>query len=530
MRIVTTLLLSMTLLGIGWAQQNASSVKQAPPSMDLHLAALQGDVGAVRQHIAAGTDLDKKDAYGSTPLMIAVTFDHGEVARALLDAGADIDVRNADRGTALHTAAFLGRTDMVEVLLKHGANKYLRDNFGNTPSGSVEAPFEEVKAFYDDVAAGLKPLGLTLDYEELRRVRPVIAERLRPTLEELAGVEYAPVVRDDWSVSTPEAEELDSHLAAELYLNATGLETAYSFLVVKNGRLIAEAYFNGGSVEQKALVQSVSKCYTSASVGLALEQGCLESLDEPMMDFFPELREQVSDPRKEEITIRHLLQMRAGYPWEESTEDLFELLYTGFRPSTLIEVPLVTDPGVAFHYSNLSSHLLGVIVARACNTDLRTFAEQNLLDPLGTEVGEWIQDWEGNFIGHGGMHLRARDLAKFGLLYLNDGRYKGKQLVPADWVEASLQTYSADAWQIPIGRHLSDFGYGYQWWSARSGEHRYSYAWGHGGQVVVLLDELDMVIVVTSDPMFGKHDDLAWAHEKANLNVVGEFISRLPLE
>jgi CubicO group peptidase (beta-lactamase class C family) len=114
-----------------------------------------------------------------------------------------------------------------------------------------------------------------------------------------------------------------------------------------------------------------------------------------MMDFFPELADQITDPRKNQITIRQMLQMRAGYPWEESTAGLLELLYTGFRPSTLVDVPLVRDPGTGMEYSNLTSHLLGMIVARAADTDLKSFAEQHLFSPLNIEAGEWIQDWEG---------------------------------------------------------------------------------------------------------------------------------------
>ena len=177
-------------------------------------------------------------------------------------------------------------------------------------------------------------------------------------------------------------------LVAELYYNAAELETLKALLVVKNGHLIAEGYFNGGSVEQDTRIQSVTKSYTSALVGIALEQGCLTSVDQKMMDFFPELTDQITDPRKAEIAIRDMLPMRAGYPWEESSAELFELLYTGFRPSNLVDVPLIRDPGADFDYSNLTAHLLGVIVARACETDLKSFAQEHLFEPLDVKVGD----------------------------------------------------------------------------------------------------------------------------------------------
>ncbi len=351
-----------------------------------------------------------------------------------------------------------------------------------------------------------------------------------PSAEELEAVDYTPLVRDDWPVSTPEEQGLDPQLVAELYYNAAQVETIHALLVIKDGYLIAEQYYHGGSVWRKFRLQSVTKSYTSALAGLALEEGCLSSVDQKMMEFFPEVADRITDPRKNEITIQQMLQMRAGYAWEESSAELFELLYHGFRPSNLVDVPLAYDPGTGMRYSSLTSHLVGVIVARACGTDLKSFGQEHLFGPLDVEVGEWITDWEGNYNGHGDLHLTARDMAKFGLLYLDDGEYEGKQIIPAGWVHDSLQTYSDRAWTIRIGRNVGDMGYGYQWWSATAGDHRYWFAWGHGGQQIALVDELNMVIVVTADPLIGQHGDGPWRHEKANLNLVGNFIASLPSE
>ncbi len=351
-----------------------------------------------------------------------------------------------------------------------------------------------------------------------------------PSTADLEAVDYAPAPGGDWPVSTPAAHGLDPKLVARLYYDATKVETIESLLVVKDGYLVAEGYFHGGAIDQKTRIQSVTKSYTSALVGIALDQGCLSSIDQKMMDFFPELADQIADPRKKDITIRQMLQMRAGYPWEESTAELFDMLYSGFRPSYLVPVPLVRDPGTDFEYSNLTSHLVGVIVARACDTDLRSLAEEHLFAPLGVEAGEWITDWEGYYNGHADLYLTARDMARFGLLYLNDGFYEGKQIVPAEWVHDSLQSYSEDAWAYRVGRNFQDIGYGYQWWSVRAGEHHYNLAWGHGGQQIAVVKEFNMVIVVKADPLFGQHGDLPWKREKANLNLVADFIAGLPSE
>jgi len=351
-----------------------------------------------------------------------------------------------------------------------------------------------------------------------------------PSLEDLLAVDYTPLPGDDWEVSTPAEQGLDPMLVAELYYYAAELETIYSLLVIKNGYLIAEDYFNEGFIDQKDRLQSVTKSYTSALVGIALEQAYLSSVDQKMLDFFPEVAEQITDPRKEQITIRHLLQMRAGYPWEETDPALWDGLLSGHYPPLIEEFPLIADPGTEFHYSNLSSNWLGIIIDRATGMNLKSFAEEHLFSVIDVEAGEWGMDAEGHNNGCGDLHFSARDAAKFGLLYLNEGEYEGKQVISEDWVHDSLQTYSEDAWDYKVGRNFNDIGYGYQWWSVRAGDHHYNLAWGHGGQQIALLDELDMVIIVTSDPFWLQHDDESWKHEKANLNLVADFIASLSSE
>lgn len=139
-----------------------------------------------------------------------------------------------------------------------------------------------------------------------------------PSVDDLAAVDYSPIAGEGWPVSTPEAQRLDPDLVARLYFDASDLETLYSLLVVKDGFLISEQYFNGGSIDDKRLIQSVSKSYISALIGLAIQEGCLSSVDQKMIEFFPEVANDVTDPRKREITIRQMLQMRSGYPDEET--------------------------------------------------------------------------------------------------------------------------------------------------------------------------------------------------------------------
>ncbi len=229
-----------------------------------------------------------------------------------------------------------------------------------------------------------------------------------PSPEDLVAVDYTPLQGDDWEVSTPEEQGLDPMLVAKLYRDAAELSSLYGLLVIKNGNLIAEGYFNEGSVEQKAYLASATKSFTSALVGIALDQGCLSSVDQKMIDFFPEFAGQIEDPRKEQITIRDLLQMRSGYVWEERTAPYMENFFSsrGYWLPFIVEFPLTSDTGTEFGYSNLTSHLLGVIVARACDIDLKSFAQEHLFSPIDAEVGDWSQDADSYYYGAHGSPFR----------------------------------------------------------------------------------------------------------------------------
>ena len=534
MRTVTKAILIVALL-----TPELILAQDAPaPSVSIHLAALQGNTEAVREHIKAGSDLNARDPYGSTPLIIAATFGTTEVARALIEAGADLDTTNNDGATALHASAFLCRTEIVEALLDAGANKYLRNDFGSTALESVSAPFDSVEGVYDTFLQALGPFGLELDYEHIRATRPVIAELLRPRPEELEVVKYTPLPGDDWKISTPAEQGLDPMLVAEAYLDASGLQTLYGLLVIKNGHLIAEGYFNEGGVEQLSGRQSATKSFVSALVGVALDQGCLSGVDQRMMEFFPEHSGQIEDPRKEQITVRHLLQMRAGYPDEDHGRQYLDSLFFAdnwhWTPH-LVGFPLLNDPGTEFAYSSLSSHLLAIIVARTCNTDLHSLAQESLFTPIGAEVGDWTRDADNYNWGWGEIYVTGRDMAKFGLLYLNSGEFAGNQVLSSEWVNESLTNYSEDIKRFGnttsrSGRYFRNLGYGYQWWSATAGEHRFDYAAGHGGNLIVLLHDLDVIIVTTADPLYELPSEEGAPFEGPIIDMVGRFIASLPTE
>jgi len=160
-------------------QSRTPEVPPTPPSVSLLDAAWEGNLEAVKQHIAAGSDLNEKNPSGATPIEHAATSGQTEVVKVLIEAGADVNSRNNRGGTPLHAAAFFCRTDIVKVLLDNGADRNARNNDGTTAYESVAGPFDDVKSIYDYLSATLAPAGLKLDYERIKATRPKIAEMLR---------------------------------------------------------------------------------------------------------------------------------------------------------------------------------------------------------------------------------------------------------------------------------------------------------------------------------------------------------------
>lgn len=148
-------------------------------TMSIHEAIFFGNMTQLEANIAAGTDLNQLDQFGSAPLHVASTFGKTEVAIRLIEAGADLNVLNSEGSTPLHLAAFFCRTEITEALLKGGADITVRNNYQSTALESVQAPFEGVKAIYDELGKALGPMGLKLDYRRLEETRPRIAEMIQ---------------------------------------------------------------------------------------------------------------------------------------------------------------------------------------------------------------------------------------------------------------------------------------------------------------------------------------------------------------
>lgn len=347
------------------------------------------------------------------------------------------------------------------------------------------------------------------------------------TKEEDEIIFWQPVeMNDGLQVSSAAAQGVDSINIDITFKEATKLDNLYSLLILKNGYLIAEGYFNNASVDDARRIASATKSITSALAGVAIREGFIEDTDQKLKDFFPEIDWDSTDPRKSEITVEQILQMRTGYPWEEFDGYLETLVNSADWIPFLEEFPLMHDPGTQFGYSNFTAHMMAIIIARSTEQTLLSFAREYLFDEMEISVPNWPRDVNGYFYGSGDAYMTPRSLAKFGQLYLDGGIWNDIQLVPSEWVNRSFTIYSSSTYGREILTHISDLKYGYLWWSGTSGSHQIWFAWGHGGQLVVIIQDLNMVVVATAQypPLF---DDAAWPESKAVMELVGRFVSNL---
>jgi uncharacterized protein (TIGR03437 family) len=307
----------------------------------------------------------------------------------------------------------------------------------------------------------------------------------------------APWPTHGWRTSTPEEQGMDSILLAQSdpWIRANS-PNRFSFLVIRNGYLVYERYYNGRTAASKEHVASISKSFLSALTGIAIEQG-LAHLEDRWFDAFPEYATAPLDPRTTSLTIRHMLTMSPGLAWTDDTITSWMLDSSGQYPDWLrftLQQPFENPPGEAFHYNTGNTHLLSAFLTHRTGLATRDFAVLNLLAPLGITDFDWWRDcnWPHYYTGGWGMVLQARDVAKLGYLYLHDGLWEGRQIVPKAWVRAST------APQIRSGPEADDF-YGYLWWLGNWRGFFIPQASGHGGQRIWFSRELNLVAVTTAD-------------------------------
>jgi CubicO group peptidase (beta-lactamase class C family) len=273
---------------------------------------------------------------------------------------------------------------------------------------------------------------------------------------------------------------------------ADSMPNLRSLMVVRGGYVVAERYWGGADSATPFDIRSSTKSFTSAIVGEAIAQGYIRGLDQRVYDFFPEYYRDL-DPAswKWRIQVKHLLTMTAGLEWNEQV---------GLTPrpesheSTWLTSPSVARPGNRYIYSSGNTHMLSIAITRSTKQSLRDYGNATIFRRIGMEVDQarWPTDAKGYNWGGTGLELTARQMAKFGYLYLNDGCWNGEQVVARDWVEQST---------LPrVSSREGKLNYGYLWWTTDFGPHHIYLADGHGGQMIMVVPDLDLVVVTTAVP------------------------------
>jgi CubicO group peptidase (beta-lactamase class C family) len=320
-----------------------------------------------------------------------------------------------------------------------------------------------------------------------RRRRPRAASTAGPKLGALAPFAVA-VLALVAGRAVPAAEpafDFDSALGS-----AGSMARMHSLLVSHDGEIVLERYFNGRDRDDIANVKSVSKSVVSALVGIAIERGYLSGVDEPIGGYFEAELGSEADAAKRAITIEDLLTMRSGLETTSNRNYGAWVLSPNWIEFAL-DQPLEAEPGERMQYSTGSTHLLSAILTQATGESTLEFAREALGDPLGFHLASWPRDPQGVYFGGNDMEFTPRQMLAFGNLYLHRGRANGRQIVPAEWVDASFTPRTESPREE--GRY-----YGYGWWIRTMAGFETPYAWGYGGQFIVLVPDLDAVVVITS--------------------------------
>ena len=297
-----------------------------------------------------------------------------------------------------------------------------------------------------------------------------------------------------WQLSIPEKQGVDSTTLVKLleYIEKQDKDI-HSLIVIRNGHVILEAYYYPYARDQKHVLNSCTKSFVSALVGIAIEKGYVPSENSTVLDYLSEYR--ITDYElKRKIAIKHLLTMTSGIDWPQYGPNNINDKMTksnGDWVGFILDRPMVAEPGRRSNYSNGDAHLLSAIIQKATGETALDFGWEHLFKPLSISDVRWDYDPRGISIGSATMYLTPRDMAKLGSLYLNDGLWEGKTIVPADWVHASLQSHT----KIEISGGFADYGY-YWWIYPDLGMYE---AWGGAGQRIGIFPKLNIVTVMTAD-------------------------------
>lgn len=289
----------------------------------------------------------------------------------------------------------------------------------------------------------------------------------------------------------------------------------HSLLIVRNGKLVFEEYFPGTDYygtqiiyydrDTQHFLWSVTKSYTSALLGIAIQRGFIRDVSQRIFDFFPELAF-LDSGSKSDLTIEHMITMSSGLRWDQTrypidheNNDIMKMKNASNPWEMYLSRPLSARPGEKFLYSEASINVVGEIIRRTSGKRLDRFATQYLFEPLGIDRSWWaLVNPRLHWIwASGDLRQRPRDMAKFGQLYLQGGKWQGEQIIPKEWIESTVQTrfrFSIPFWSLQWGL----VAYGYAWWMKDDSYGPGAFcASGLGDQYIIVMPAHDMVVVFT---------------------------------
>ena len=287
--------------------------------------------------------------------------------------------------------------------------------------------------------------------------------------------------------STPEAQGVSSAGLIEFIQTADRqVASMHSFMLVRHGYVVCEAWWAPESADKPHVLWSLSKSFTSTAVGLAVAEGKL-SIDDPVVNFFPEQVPSDPSPNLKAMRVRDLLTMSTGHQDEPNVRASSDWI------TTFLAHPVPHKPGAHFQYNTPATFMQSAIVQKVTGETVVNYLQSRLFDPLGIVAPQWDANPQGISLGGYGLYLRTEDIAKFGQLYLQKGNWQGKQLLPVEWTDL------ATAKQVSNGSNpLSDWdqGYGFQFWRCRHDGFRGD---GKDGQFCIVLPKQDTVIAITAN-------------------------------
>lgn len=307
-----------------------------------------------------------------------------------------------------------------------------------------------------------------------------------------------------WERATAQQAGLDAQVLAGIAerMRQGEFGNSHAWLLVKDGKLVVEEYFQGQQPDRLHTIQSISKSITSLLIGIAIGEGKIRGVDQKILEFFPEIQPGNLDQRKRDLALQDLLTMRTGFRWDEQSTSLFDRsnplgrlnrLNDGWNQYVL-EFPMQHAPGEVFEYNSGGTILLGGVLKHATGMHAEEYARSKLFGPLGIRDFEWESNRSGYNHTGGGLDMIPRDLLKIGWLMVQEGRWEGRQVVPRQWVQASVQRH--------VGKAQGSLAYGYKWWllppddpSATLPDVKVICGLGMGGQYLLIVPQHRLVML-----------------------------------